>query len=66
LAVVPDRRKAQAIKSCFEGPVSSMAPASILRTHPNVTIYLDEDSASLLGPALRNQLLRESQAMVSA
>jgi glucosamine-6-phosphate deaminase len=66
LAVVPDRRKAQAIKSCFEGPVSSMAPASILRTHPNVTIYLDEDSASLLGPALRNQLLRESQATVSA
>lgn len=64
LAVVPDRRKAQAIKACFEGPVSSMAPASILRTHPNVTIYLDEDSASLLGPALRNQLLRESQATV--
>lgn len=64
LAVVPDRRKAQAIKTCFEGPVSSMAPASILRTHPNVTIYLDEDSASLLGPALRNQLLRESQATV--
>lgn len=66
LAVVPDRRKAQAIKSCFEGPVSSMAPASILRTHPNVTIYLDEESASLLGPALRNELLRESQATVSA
>jgi glucosamine-6-phosphate deaminase len=66
LAVVPDRRKAQAIKACFEGPVSSMAPASILRTHPNVTIYLDEESASLLGPALRNQLLRESQATVSA
>ena len=65
LAVVPDRRKAQAIKACFEGPVSSMAPASILRTHPNVTIYLDEDSASMLGPALRNQLLRESQATVS-
>ena len=64
LAVVPDRRKAQAIKASFEGPVSSMAPASILRTHSNVTIYLDEDSASLLGPALRNQLLREAQATV--
>jgi len=25
-----------------------MAPASILRNHPNVTIYLDTDSASLL------------------
>jgi glucosamine-6-phosphate deaminase len=66
LAVVPDRRKAQAVNACLEGPVSSMAPASILRTHPNVTIYLDEESASLLGPTLRNQLLRESQATVSA
>lgn len=66
LAVVPDRRKAEAVKTCFEGPVSSMAPASILRTHPNVTIYLDEESSSLLGPALRSQLLRESQATVSA
>jgi glucosamine-6-phosphate deaminase len=66
LAVVPDRRKAQAVNACLEGPVSSMAPASILRTHPNITIYLDEESASLLGPALRNQLLRESQATVSA
>jgi 6-phosphogluconolactonase/glucosamine-6-phosphate isomerase/deaminase len=25
-----------------------MAPASILQTHPNTTIYLDRDSASLL------------------
>jgi glucosamine-6-phosphate deaminase len=66
LAVVPDRRKAQAVKACFEGPVSSMAPASILRTHPNVTIYLDEESASLLGPTLRNQFIRDSQATVSA
>ena len=30
LAVVPDTRKAQAIKACFEGEISPMAPASIL------------------------------------
>jgi glucosamine-6-phosphate deaminase len=48
LAVVPDARKAQAVKACFEGEVSTMAPASILRTHPNATIYLDTNSASLL------------------
>jgi glucosamine-6-phosphate deaminase len=51
LAVVPDARKAQAVKACFEGEVSGMAPASILRTHPNATIYLDTNSASLLGSA---------------
>jgi glucosamine-6-phosphate deaminase len=53
LAVVPDSRKAQAIKACFEGEISPMAPASILRTHPNAAIYLDKNSASLLSPALR-------------
>jgi glucosamine-6-phosphate deaminase len=53
LAVVPDRRKAQAVKACFEGEISPMAPASILRRHANATVYLDTDSASLLGPALR-------------
>ena len=52
LAVVPDTRKAQAIKACFEGEISPMAPASILRRHPNATIYLDKNSAALLSPAV--------------
>jgi glucosamine-6-phosphate deaminase len=51
LAVVPDTRKAQAIKACFDGPISPMAPASILRTHANATIYLDRESAALLTSA---------------
>jgi glucosamine-6-phosphate deaminase len=54
LAVVPDTRKAQAVKACFEGEMSAMAPASILRTHPDATIYLDKNSASLLSPAPQN------------
>lgn len=54
LAVVPDTRKAQAVKACLEGPISPMAPASILRTHPNATIYLDKNSAGLLSPALQS------------
>jgi glucosamine-6-phosphate deaminase len=54
LAVVPDTRKAPAVKACFEGEISPMAPASILRTHPNATVYLDQNSAALLSPALRN------------
>jgi len=48
IAVVPDARKAQAVKACFEGDISPLAPASILREHPNTTVYLDTDSASLL------------------
>ena len=51
ISVVPDARKAQAVKACFEGPISPMAPASILRKHAKATIYLDEQSASLLSPA---------------
>lgn len=50
LAVVPDTRKAPAIKACFDGPVSPMAPSSILSTHPNATIYLDRQSSALLSP----------------
>jgi glucosamine-6-phosphate deaminase len=56
IAVVPDQRKAQAVKLCLEGEISPMAPASILRRHPNTTIYLDRDSSSLLSPALRSNL----------
>lgn len=51
ISVVPDTRKAPAVKACFEGPISPMTPASILRTHANATIYLDEQSAGLLSPA---------------
>jgi glucosamine-6-phosphate deaminase len=51
VSVVPDARKAPAVKACFEGPISPMTPASILRTHANATIYLDEQSAGLLSPA---------------
>ena len=45
ICVVPDARKANAVKLCVTGPVSPDAPASILRVHPNATIYLDPASA---------------------
>jgi glucosamine-6-phosphate deaminase len=56
LAVVPGPRKAQAIKACFDGEISPMAPSSILRTHANATIYLDKQSAALLSPATLSAL----------
>jgi len=52
IAVVPDARKAAAVKACLEGEISPNAPASILRRHPNTTIYLDKKSASLLSQAV--------------
>jgi glucosamine-6-phosphate deaminase len=51
LCIVPDARKAAAVKACFEGEIGPLAPASILRTHPNTTVYMDVQSASLLHPA---------------
>jgi glucosamine-6-phosphate deaminase len=45
---VPDARKAKAVKACFDGPVSPLAPSSILQQHAQAFIYLDRDSAALL------------------
>jgi glucosamine-6-phosphate deaminase len=48
IAVAPEARKAAAVKACVEGEITPMAPASILRTHGNTTLYLDRNSASQL------------------
>jgi len=48
LCIVPDRRKAQAVRSCLELEVSPLRPASIIQEHPRVTVYLDTESAALL------------------
>ena len=48
LCIAPDARKAKAVKACFDGEVSPMAPASMLQRHPNTSIYLDKESAALL------------------
>jgi glucosamine-6-phosphate deaminase len=51
LWIAPDARKALAVKACFDGETTPLAPASILRTHPNTTVYLDVNSAALLSSA---------------
>src|SRR5690606_22829259 len=45
---VPDQRKAVAVKNCLENEISNRFPASILRKHPNCSLFLDKESASLL------------------
>lgn len=52
LCIVPDSRKAEAVKACLEGEISPLAPASVLRTHPDTIVYLDAQSATLLSPAI--------------
>lgn len=46
--VVPDLRKAEAVKNALKGPVSEKCPASILRTHDDCTLFLDKNAASEL------------------
>lgn len=48
ICIVPEVRKAQAVRATLEGPITPDVPASILRTHPNAMLYLDAESASLL------------------
>jgi glucosamine-6-phosphate deaminase len=57
ICIVPDARKAPAVKACVEGEISPMAPASILRMHPRTTIYLDRESSSLLEDRTRGEIL---------
>ena len=52
---VPEARKAQAVRNALEGPISTECPASIVRTHPHATVYLDRESASLLSPKARRE-----------
>ncbi|MFT0139025.1 hypothetical protein ACEK07_24655, partial [Alcanivoracaceae bacterium MT1] len=42
--VVPGKAKKQAVFQTLHGPISTQCPASILRTHPAATLYLDMDS----------------------
>ncbi len=51
---VPGRRKAQSVRRTLEEPISTACPATILRAHPDVTIYLDEESASELNGFVRS------------
>jgi glucosamine-6-phosphate deaminase len=45
---VPGVRKAEAVRRTLQEPISTNCPSTLLRTHPDVTIYLDLDSAAEL------------------
>lgn len=48
LAIVPEARKAAAVRACLTELVSEDRPASILREAEHAHLYLDQDSAALL------------------
>ena len=48
VCTVPGRNKARAIVKVVEEDITEECPASILRRHPEASLYLDKEAASLL------------------
>lgn len=48
VSVVPHAVKAKAVYDTITKPVTPLVPATLLKTHPDWNLYLDEDAASLL------------------
>jgi glucosamine-6-phosphate deaminase len=46
--VASGRQKAEAIAHAVDGPLDTAVPASLLRDHPDVTLVLDREAASML------------------
>lgn len=42
--VVPGKAKYEAVQNTLYGPITTACPASILRQHPDCTLYVDRDS----------------------
>ena len=48
LLIASGKGKAECVRQMINGPVTEAVPASALQQHPNATIILDEEAASLL------------------
>ena len=48
LCIVPEARKAQAVRAALTGPLTETCPASLLRKAGHCRLYLDAESAGLL------------------
>ncbi len=48
IGIVPNGRKAEAVRRTLCEPISEACPASILRTHGDAVLFLDRDAAALL------------------
>ncbi|SFS68927.1 glucosamine-6-phosphate deaminase [Paenibacillus sp. BC26] len=59
LSCVPHAVKADAIKRTLESDITPLVPATILRSHPNWTLYLDQQSASAAQAVLSDSAVNE-------
>jgi len=48
LCIVPEQRKAPAVRAALNDPIRTACPASFLRAQRHCTLFLDAESASLL------------------
>lgn len=48
ICVVPGPTKSEAVRCTLLGPITTACPASILRRHPNATLFLDLEAAELV------------------
>jgi glucosamine-6-phosphate deaminase len=48
LCIVPESRKARAVRDALRGPITTACPASFLRQQAHCTLFLDAESARLL------------------
>lgn len=55
ISVVPHRVKAEAVKATLERELTNEVPATMLKEHRNITLYLDEESSSLLSKEMIEQ-----------
>lgn len=46
ILTIPGKRKAQIVRRALTEPISPECPATIVRTHPDATAYLDADAAA--------------------
>ena len=53
LVIVPDARKADAVRATLADEVSPDVPSTVLRRHPRTTLFIDAGAARALEPALR-------------
>ena len=57
ISAVPYAVKASAIKKTLENDVTNRITATVLKTHPSVTVFVDEDSASTVDREVLEQYL---------
>ena len=63
--VVPEKRKAEAVKATILGPIATDCPASLLRKQKHATLYLDTDAGSLVDFNLLPKDVRSSVSTAS-